>query len=102
MPVFNSAVFNSAVFNTDSAGLSATMTGSGTLSGALAASLIFLAATMIGSGSMSASLLTAFLLAAIMAGSGTLAGDLKVARFMGRLRTCGEPLTTANQDWILA
>jgi hypothetical protein len=28
-------------------------------------------------------------------------GNLKVARFVGRLRTCGEPLTTANQDWIL-
>lgn len=29
-------------------------------------------------------------------------GDLFVARILGRLQTCGDPISTAYQDWLLS
>lgn len=82
--------------------MAVTMTGTGTLTGALAAAIILLSATLTGSGTLSPADLTALIALAVFAlGTGTLTGNLRVARFMGRLRTCGDPLSTANQDWIL-
>ncbi len=103
-PVFDPTVFDPGVFDTGNAGWSATMqAGGATLTGALASSVILLAGIMAAGGAtMSGPLLTKILLIGLMATAGaTLTGDLKVARFMGRLSTCGEPLTTANQDWLL-
>ncbi len=100
-PVFDSSVFDPSVFETDSGGMSAVMTGTGAFTGTLAAAIILLSGVMIGTGVLSGELLTAILLTALMSGTGDLTGDLKVARFMGRLTTCGEPLTTHCQDWIL-
>jgi hypothetical protein len=78
----------------------ATMTGEGFFTGDLKPFIISMAATMVGEGTLSGDLLTLILLVALMQGEGFLTGDLKVARFMGRLTTCGDPLTTFRQDWI--
>lgn len=106
-PVFDPGVFDSGVFDTGgAAGMVATMSSGGaTFVGTLAASVILLAATMASGGAaFSADLTNFILLVALMASGGaTLTpANLKVARFMGRLRTCGDPLSTSTQDWILA
>lgn len=100
-PVFDALVFDPGVFDTGVEGMAATMSGSGTLTGALKPFVILLSSLMAGSGSLSGSLLTEILLAATMDGHGELTGNLKVARFVGRLAACGAPLTTQCQDWIL-
>jgi hypothetical protein len=77
--------------------------GGATLTGTLAASIILLAGLMSAGGGTLTGLMTAeILLAAIMlTGGATLTGNLMVARHVGRLANCGDPLSTACQEgWM--
>lgn len=97
--VFNPAVFNSGVFNTGGdlvANISMTMTVVG--SAQLAADLVAnISMTMTTVGGLTALIALAADIPLLM----TLDANLRVARNVGRLKACGDPLSTMCQDWLL-
>ena len=71
-----------------------------TVSGSLTAEARFEAAVAM-SLAVAGNLTTQVLMTADVPMQLTLGGPLRVARFAGGLQTCGEPLTTACQEWLL-
>jgi hypothetical protein len=99
--VFDPAVFNSGVFDTGGGGdlvanISMTMTVVGSLQ--LSAEMVAnIPMTMTAVGGLTALIAMAADIPMMM----TLDANLRVARNVGRLKTCGDPLSTMCQDWLL-